>query len=80
MTSREKRLKKFLNHPDSLKFSEIETLLYTFRFQKVGAKGSHTKFKHPNLKGISIPIHNNDCKTIYKKHVAKILKTLCDLE
>lgn len=80
MTSQEKRLRKFLNNPDSLKYSEVENLLLHFGFQKVEAKGSHAKFKRPNLRGISIPIHNHDCKSVYKKYVAKILKTLRDPE
>lgn len=78
MTKVEKRLKKFFQNPESLKYPEIETLLHSFGFQKIEAKGSHKKFKHSYLTGISIPIHNHDCKPIYKKYVAKILKTLCD--
>lgn len=80
MTRFEKRIQKFIQNPGSLKYPQIESLLYIFGFQKVETKGSHTKFKHSQLKGITIPVHNHDCKIIYKKHVAKVLKTLRHLE
>ncbi len=78
MTKVEKKLQKFFQNPDSLKYFEIESLFCRFNFQKIEAKGSHKKFKHPQLTGISIPIRNHDCKPVYKKYVAKILKALRD--
>ena len=80
MSKFEKKLRKFLDNPGSLKFAEIETLLLNSGFKITEAKGSHKKFKHPESKGLSIPVHNNDCKLIYKNHVAKTLKTLRNLK
>ncbi|MFA6023766.1 MAG: type II toxin-antitoxin system HicA family toxin [Candidatus Gracilibacteria bacterium] len=81
MTKIEKRLKKFFRNPDSLKYYEIETLLYQFGFQKLEAKGSHTKFilQNPPYRLI-IPIHGHDCKPFYKIKTARILKILCDFK
>ncbi len=76
MTSTVKLLEKFLNHPDSLRYREIEKLLIQLGFEKNEARGSHKKFKHPNLStNLIIPVNNNDCKTFYKNLIAKIIKT-----
>jgi predicted RNA binding protein YcfA (HicA-like mRNA interferase family) len=81
MTSSEKRFKKFLHSPQSLKYGEIENLLVQSGFEMIKAKGSHNKFKHPLLKyDLIIPVHNNDCKSYYKNYAAKILKTLHNAE
>lgn len=77
MTSIEKLLLKFLNHPDSIRYSELERLLINFGFEKVFAKGSHVKFKHKALvRDLIIPIHHNDCKSFYKALAAKIIKKI----
>ncbi len=75
MTSTAKLLNKFLNHPDSLRYREIEKLLINLGFEKIEAKGSHKKFIHPDLcTNLIIPTHNNDCKIFYKNLTVKILK------
>jgi len=80
MTSYDKLLDKFLNHPPSLKYIEIEKLLLYLGFEKISAKGSHAKFKHQKVKfDLIIPIHNNDCKKFYKIYAAKLIKKLYDL-
>jgi len=75
MTKKDKLIQKFLKNPTSLHYQEIEKILLKFGFQKIHAKGSHNKFKHPLLQNdLIIPIHNKDCKSFYKKYSAKIVK------
>lgn len=77
MTSKNKRLSRFLNNPTTSNYKEIDYLLTTNGFIKIYAKGSHMKFKHKNSRhDLIIPIHNNDCKPFYKKLAAKIIKEL----
>ena len=75
MTKKEKLLEKFMSNPSSLHYSDIEKILIEKGFEKIPAKGSHQKFKHPSLSSdLIIPIHNNDCKEFYKKLAMKIIK------
>ena len=63
MTRYKKQLKRFLDNPDSFKYSRIEKLLKKTGFNIIEAKGSHKKLKHQSLnENLSIPIHNKDCK------------------
>lgn len=74
MTKIEKSLLKFLGRPTSMTYAEIEQILLRCGFEKVSAKGSHQKFKHPLLnRDFVVPVHNNDCKDIYKKLASKIV-------
>lgn len=75
MSKIEKKLEKFFKSPSSLKYSDIETILIYFGFEKINAKGSHIKFKHIKLQNdLVIPIHNNECKDFYKLEARKRLK------
>ena len=75
MTNIEKTVQKFLTHPKSLRYIEIEKVLGYLGFNLIPAKGSHKKFKHPALKyDLVIPVHNNDCKSFYKIYASKIVK------
>ncbi len=79
MTEKERVLRRFLNNPGSLRYDKIENLLLTFGFEKVEAKGSHKKFKHHKLnQDLIIPVHNNDCKSFYKKLAARTIKKILD--
>lgn len=50
-------------------------ILIYFGFEKINAKGSHVKFKHPQLQNdLVIPIHNNECKDFYKLEAKKRIK------
>ena len=74
MTSLDKLIKKFLENPSSLKYSQLEKILLHTGHIKIPAKGSHIKFKHQRTESnLIIPIHNNECKDFYKKLVAKHL-------
>ena len=77
MTKLEKLLNRFLENPPSLKFKKIEKILLNYGFQKTNTKGSHYQYDHPSVRqSISIPIHNNDCKNIYKIEIAKLFKLI----
>ena len=66
----EKLLKKFLENPTSVRYSQIEKLLISFGFEKIQSKGSHVQFeKEGSYLNISIPVHHNDCKNFYKKNI-----------
>jgi predicted RNA binding protein YcfA (HicA-like mRNA interferase family) len=77
MTRIEKLTDKFLRHPKSLKYREIEQVLLYLGFIKTYGKGSHVKFTHPIFNAnIIISIHNNECKKIYKNEIAKTVRWL----
>ena len=79
MTRIEKIIRKFIDRPVSLRFSEIKKVLEYFGFELIMAKGSHKKFKHTALEiDLIIPVHNNDCKNFYKIQAAKFVKNLLD--
>jgi len=74
MSRKERLLKKFLQHPQSLKYREIESILLNLGFSKRMGKGSHCIFFFPDFSIIvTIPIHNDDCLPVYKKELAKII-------
>lgn len=75
MTKKEKLLLKFIKNFESIKYIELENILLDIWYKKIDAKWSHVKFKNTRLvNDIIIPLHNNDCKSFYKKQVLKILK------
>ena len=75
MGRKEKLLYKLLNHPDSLRYSEVEKLLFDFGFKLESKRGNHRKFRHPvNEIIIVVSVHGRDCKRRYKTHVAEIFK------
>lgn len=74
MSQKDKLLKRFLQRPAALRYSEVVHLLLYLRFEYVSTKGSHHKFKHANLeKELVIPVHNNECKRYYKMMTYKVL-------
>ena len=65
MTKIQKLKDKFSENPSSVKYKDIENILLSYGFEKIRAKGSHIKFKHPKLKNdIVLPIHNGECEGI----------------
>jgi predicted RNA binding protein YcfA (HicA-like mRNA interferase family) len=72
MSRIEKLLQKFQKKPDSVRYADIETILLHVGCEKVSLRGSHVKFKHRTVRhDIVIPVHNNECKSFYKKQVRK---------
>jgi predicted RNA binding protein YcfA (HicA-like mRNA interferase family) len=73
MTKKEKLIKKFLNTPEKISFLEICKIIEWIGGEIVDGKGSHVVFKYENEVLLTIPKHNNDCKSFYKKQMLKIL-------
>lgn len=77
MTQEDKRLRQFFERPRSLRYREIELILISFGFEKITAKGSHVKFKHPFLpRDLIIPVHGHECDPFYKKLALDFIKQL----
>ncbi|MBS9775271.1 type II toxin-antitoxin system HicA family toxin [Candidatus Gracilibacteria bacterium] len=70
MTQYEKLLQKFLDNPKSLKVKEIIKILEKEGFTRSGGVGSHNLYEKGEF-SVNFPIHNNDCKNIYKKQALK---------
>lgn len=82
MTKQDKIIEKLLNRPTSLRYSEIEKLFDNKKFKIEERKWSHKKITLLNdeNKYIIIPIHNNDCKEIYKIWLKKFYLLTRDYE
>lgn len=77
MTQIIKKVEKFLKHPTSIKYPDLEKVLVYFGFQKINARGSHVKFKHPKLqRDLIIPVHNSECKDFYKEESKRQIKNI----
>jgi predicted RNA binding protein YcfA (HicA-like mRNA interferase family) len=77
MSQIEKLLEKYKIRPESLAYRDLCKVLTMLRCEEVSTKGSHVKWKHPQLHtDIIIPIHNNECKPFYKKQSRKILDSI----
>jgi predicted RNA binding protein YcfA (HicA-like mRNA interferase family) len=77
MSRIEKLLQKFQKKPESVRYTDVETILMHVGCEKIGARGSHVKFKHRKLRhDIVIPVHKNECKPLYKKQALKQITKL----
>ena len=77
MSKTTNKVEKFFNSPKSIKYSDLESILIYFGFEKIKAKGSHFKFKHIQLKNdLIIPVHNNECKNFYKEEAKREIKKI----
>lgn len=75
MFSRDKLIIKFLENPQSFRFKKIKKVLIHLKFRQSRISGSHHLYVHTDLKDfLTIPIHKNDCKPIYKFKIAKFIK------
>jgi len=74
MTSVEKIITKFLRDPGSVKYKDVEKILFHLEFEKSQGRGSHVKFSHPDYdQKLIFALHNNDCKKAYKKDIHNML-------
>lgn len=77
MSQIEKLLKKFVENPSKVRYTDIEKVLISLGFENISTKGSYVKWKHHALHNdIVIPLHNNECKNFYKEQVYKQTKEL----
>ena len=77
MSRIEKLLEKFQSKPETVRYTDLESILLHVGCEKVSMKGSHVKFKHRKLRfDIVIPVHKNECKPFYKKQVLKQITKL----
>lgn len=72
MTQYEKLLEKFLENPISIDLKWLVKILEKNGYEKKQWKWSHVIFKRWDSL-LTIAIHNNDCKSIYKKKVKENL-------
>lgn len=77
MTRKGKKAEQFLKDPTSVRYLELVEILEDKGFIRINAKGSHVKFKHPQLADdLVIPVHNSECKDFYKKLALKRIESL----
>ena len=77
MTQTQKLLKSFLEKPESCRYRDVVKVLTLVGFIEVGARGSHVKFKHPELPhDLVIPVHNKECKDFYKREAKKLVELI----
>jgi predicted RNA binding protein YcfA (HicA-like mRNA interferase family) len=77
MTHKAKIAQQFLKDPKSVRYLQLVEILESYGFTKVSTKGSHVKFKHPQIEtDLIIPVHDSECKDFYKKQALKIIKKL----
>lgn len=68
---------RFLRNPCAFKFEAIEKIMMFVGFERIGIAGSHYKYRHERLAGmIAIPVHNRECKKVYKRKIAKIINSM----
>lgn len=72
MTQYEKLLEKFLENPWNIDLNGLHKILAKNWYEKKIWKWSHMIYKKWDSI-ITIAIHNNDCKVIYKKKVKDAL-------
>ncbi len=65
-----------LSMPSDLKFSEIKRLLEDHGWYFDRASGSHHVFKGKGRKPLSIPVHSNRVKYVYKREIDKAIEEL----
>ncbi len=72
MNQYKKLVEKFKQRPESIRLSELQKILIRNWFNLRKAKSSHYIYNKWEII-FTIPIHNNDCKPIYKKKVKDTL-------
>lgn len=75
MSQIDKLIQKFKDNPEKIKYVDLVKILKYLNFETISIKGSHVKYKKNQI-NIVIPVHNNECKSFYKKEVYKIIKNL----
>jgi len=77
MTQRDKLYDKFMRDPSSISYKDLQKILGWYEFEKIEAKGSHVKYKHPLFeRDLIIAVHKNDCKSYMKKEAQHRIKII----
>jgi predicted RNA binding protein YcfA (HicA-like mRNA interferase family) len=77
MTQRDKLYQKFTQNPSSVSYKELQKILSWYEFEKIEAKGSHVKYKHPLFeRDLIVAVHKNECKSYIKKEAHRRLKII----
>lgn len=75
MSKREKLRRKLRNNPVGIKFSQLETLLLRYGFEKVRTQGSHHIFQNDEVEvTIIIPVHRNAVKEQYVRDAVDLIE------
>ena len=77
MNQRDKLYQKFTQNPSSVSYKELQKILSWYEFEKIEAKGSHVKYKHPLFeRDLIVAVHKNECKSYIKKEAHRRLKII----
>lgn len=76
--SRADKLKAKIMNPEqvhNVSFEEAVSVLERAGFVNYGGKGSHTGFRHPDGRKITLPRHGSLLKPAYIRHIGELLKS-----
>ena len=76
MTKAQKLIEKFKQSPQNVRYLDIVVILDLVAASLTKGKGSHKNVFYQNQLLETLPIHNGDCKTIYKQKLCKKLISL----
>lgn len=74
MTQKEKLWQKFQNNPTGITYFELTKILRWCGCTLIWGKGSHILVRHNDNGILTIPVHNQECKSFYKKKTKKVLE------
>ncbi len=73
MTKIEKLIEKFCENPGSISYNDLDLILLYSGYHKIQWAWSHVLYKKSWCENIAVPVHNNDCKIVYKQRCKKLL-------
>ena len=76
MTRREKLLRKMREHPENVRFSEIEALLRYEGFVLFNRRGSHSTYHHQDNRVLTVVRPHGGRKTCHPADVRRVLEVL----
>jgi predicted RNA binding protein YcfA (HicA-like mRNA interferase family) len=69
----DKLIRRFLQRPPAVRFSEVRRLLGAFGFSLVRTRGSHHLFEHPDGRQLCVPVKDQRVKRVYVLRVVEML-------
>ena len=73
MSKKEKRISELLKFPNTMRFSDVCSILEDKGYTLASTKGSH-HILEKDISTVNVPVHNKVVKVEYLKNVAKELK------